>query len=271
MYSPVAGTVLNAGNGQTLSVTFVPTDTANFATVNATTTINVVNSTISSRKIFYNDSTWDGNLTAINTQDDAAIATDKQALLPGTVGSPNKAAFANYTSYSKGINGIMIDVSKLPNGGSGITANDFVFRVGNTLTPGGWSAPNVSPTIQVQLGAGVGGSDRIEITFPDYNPVTGLGIAKEWLQVTVNADTNTGLAANDVFYFGNAIGEAGNNPANANVDVNDELLARNNQTPTAAITNAYDYDRNGIVDLNDDVLAHSNLTGFVTALKLISV
>jgi hypothetical protein len=261
--------VLNAGNGQTLNVTFVPTDTANYATVNATTTINVVNSTISARKIFYNNSKWDGNLTAINASDDAAIATDKQALLPGPAGTPNKAAFANYTSYSKGINGIMIDVSKLPNNGSGITANDFVFRVGNTLTPSGWSAPNVSPTIQVRTN--VGGVDRIEITFPDYNPATGLGIAKQWLQVTLLADANTGLAANDVSYFGNAIGEAGNNPANANVDVNDELLARNNQTATATLINAYDYDRNGIVDLNDDTLAHSNMTGFITALKLISV
>jgi hypothetical protein len=34
-----------------------------------------------------------------------------------------------------------------------------------------------------------GGSDRIEITWPD-NP-----IQKEWLEVIVNADTNTGLGA----------------------------------------------------------------------------
>ena len=30
VYSPVAGTVLNAGAAQTLSVTFTPTDTANY-------------------------------------------------------------------------------------------------------------------------------------------------------------------------------------------------------------------------------------------------
>src|SRR4029078_1119655 len=42
VYAPAAGAVLNAGAGQTLSVTFTPTDTASYATTTATTTINVV-------------------------------------------------------------------------------------------------------------------------------------------------------------------------------------------------------------------------------------
>jgi probable HAF family extracellular repeat protein len=41
VYTPPAGTVLRAGNGQTLSVTFTPTDMTDFSTVTATTTINV--------------------------------------------------------------------------------------------------------------------------------------------------------------------------------------------------------------------------------------
>src|SRR5207244_4209053 len=41
IYSPAAGTVLHAGNAQTLSVTFTPTDSANYATAGATTTIDV--------------------------------------------------------------------------------------------------------------------------------------------------------------------------------------------------------------------------------------
>jgi hypothetical protein len=40
-YSPAAGTKLNAGNGQTLSVTFTPTDAANYASATKTATINV--------------------------------------------------------------------------------------------------------------------------------------------------------------------------------------------------------------------------------------
>jgi hypothetical protein len=41
VYSPSAGTVLSAGNGQTLSVTFTPTDTNNLTIAPASTTINV--------------------------------------------------------------------------------------------------------------------------------------------------------------------------------------------------------------------------------------
>ena len=40
-YTPAAGTVLNAGNNQTLSVAFAPTDTADYTTASATATINV--------------------------------------------------------------------------------------------------------------------------------------------------------------------------------------------------------------------------------------
>jgi uncharacterized protein YaiE (UPF0345 family) len=40
-YTPAAGTVLNAGAGQTLQVNFVPTDSVNYTTVSATTTITV--------------------------------------------------------------------------------------------------------------------------------------------------------------------------------------------------------------------------------------
>ena len=50
---------------------------------------------------------------------------------------------------------------------------------------------------------GTGGSDRVTIIWDDN------AIEKQWLQVTVKATDNTGLVADDVFYFGNAVGEAG--------------------------------------------------------------
>ena len=40
-YSPLVGTILNAGAGQTLSVSFTPTDTSDYTTATATATINV--------------------------------------------------------------------------------------------------------------------------------------------------------------------------------------------------------------------------------------
>src|SRR5205085_8629863 len=45
VYTPSAGTVLNAGLGQTLSVTLTPTDGANYTTATATVTIDVAKAT----------------------------------------------------------------------------------------------------------------------------------------------------------------------------------------------------------------------------------
>ena len=44
-YSPAAGTVLEAGNGQTLSVTFTPTDTTDYTDATDSTTIDVAQAT----------------------------------------------------------------------------------------------------------------------------------------------------------------------------------------------------------------------------------
>src|SRR5207248_11258177 len=131
------------------------------------------------RFVFYNHSAFDGNNPSINSQDDNAIATDKQALLPG-----GTATFANYTSYSNGINGIMVDVASLA---GSPTASDFSFRVGNTNTPASWTTAPAPSKVVARPGAGAGGSTRIEITWPDG------AIKNEWLQVTVKADAATGL------------------------------------------------------------------------------
>src|SRR5437773_12540530 len=45
VYNPTAGTVLNPVSGQTLSVTFTPTDTTNYNNASKTVTINVLYST----------------------------------------------------------------------------------------------------------------------------------------------------------------------------------------------------------------------------------
>ena len=44
-YTPAAGTVLGAGNNQTLSVAFTPTDSTDYTTASATATINVLQAT----------------------------------------------------------------------------------------------------------------------------------------------------------------------------------------------------------------------------------
>lgn len=234
-------------------------------------------SAVVGRHLFYNDSgtsaplRYDGNNPAINANDDLAIASNKSALLPGM----GAATFANLSSYSKGINGIMIDIS----GGHGtITAADFVFRVGNNNTPSTWAAAPAPNSISVRAGAGVGGSDRVTLTWANG------AIAKKWLEVIVLANANTGLpqkpgypvGEGDVFFFGSAVADtgAGNTATQANVSVTDELGARNNPVSifnNVSITNIYDFNRDAKVNGTDALLSRNNVTSIGNVTRFITI
>ncbi len=199
-------------------------------------------STPVSRHIFYNNSFFDGDNAAINASDDAAIDTSKSAYLPGA----GSGSFANSTPYTKGINGIMVD---LLGGGThtSITAADFVFKVGNNNTPGSWAAAPAPTAVSVRTGAGALGSDRVEITWADG------AITNTWLEVQVLANANTGLAdigsgIGDVFFFGNTVADSNNLIADL-ADVFPVFLVAHPALP--AVTYIYDYTKRGAVDLGD--------------------
>jgi hypothetical protein len=219
-----------------------------------------VSSSIQGRQIFYNDSYYDGYNSAANASDDSAIATDKSALLPGGV-----ASFANYTSYNKGINGIMVDVAGLA---GTPTTSDFAFKVGNSDTPSSWSNAARPSSISVRSGAGLNGSDRVTILWYDGS------IQDKWLQVTVKATAITALKSDDVFYFGNAIGESGESTVSARVDAGDVAGTRQDPHKTfanpAGITNTHDYNRDHRVTTADEIIARMNVTTILTDLRLIS-
>ncbi|HUT12621.1 MAG TPA: dockerin type I domain-containing protein, partial [Thermoguttaceae bacterium] len=168
------------------------------------------------------------------------------------------------TSYHRGINGIMVDVADAP---GAITAGDFLFHVGNQTDPSNWAEAPTPQSVEVRPGAGVGGSDRVTIVWADH------AIENQWLQVSVRADT-LGLATDDVFYFGHALAESGNQPADAQVTTVDLLLARNNPRSflnPAEVDFAYDYNRDGRVNSTDVLLARNNQTNFLSALRLIDL
>ncbi len=170
--------------------TFVPTFGDATAIFYDTISPAVVN-----RHIFYNHSYFDGNDAAANANDDSAIDTSKQALLPGQT-----ASFANYTSYSRGINGIMVDLANMPV--TSLAATDFVFMVGDGAAA--WDVAPSPTSVTVRPGAGSYGRDRVTIIWADGD------IAGGWLEVPVLSDANgghAGLAEDDVFYFGNLPGE----------------------------------------------------------------
>ncbi len=214
------------------------------------------------RHIFYNASKFDGDNPAANRQDDAAIAPDKAALMPGQT-----ATLANYTNYSCGINGIIIDVREMPQQVL-LVADDFRFRVGNDENPMNWAAAPPPSTIAVRPGEGADGSDRVTILWDDNV------IQRQWLQVTVLPTARTGLAEADVFYFGNAIGESGNSAADARVDAKDMLAvreARQTVVGPAPIDSNFDFNRDGRVDDADLAIVRSHQTHFLNVLKLIAV
>ena len=207
---------------------------------------------VTSRRVFYKGSSFDTG----PTPHDSAIATDKSPLMPGDM-----ASAANYTSYDRGLNGLMVDLNGTV---SGLTAADFTFQTGNDDTAGNWTPVTATPAITVRPGEGAGGATRVEITFADG------AIRNTWLQVTVHLGSHTDLANDDVFCFGNAVGEAGDSPDDARVDAIDALTARAGATASAMITNPCDFNRDGVVNGEDEAIARANVTYFLNQLPLIA-
>lgn len=195
-------------------------------------------SLVTDRYIFYNNSSWDGNDPSANAADDLAIAPDKTALLSGQT-----ATFANYTSYNRGINGIMIDILGLP----GVpAASDFDFLIGDGST---WTSGPAPSSISVRSGAGTGGSDRITVTWSDAE------IVNQWLSISVLPTIATGLTTADIFYFGNLVGDTEGDGIVFSDDLARVLSA---QLEVAAIDDPLDLNRDQIIFANDAGIVAAN-------------
>lgn len=212
---------------------------------------------VTGRRIFYNNSAFD------DTDDDNAIAPDKSALMPGST-----ATFANYTGYSRGINGIMVDIENIKDSDNlnvSNIQNYFNFKVGNSNSTLSWaSAPLPSSVTVHELDSS---TIRVKLIWPDGT------IKKQWLEVRVLANQFTGLSRQDVFYFGNAVGECGNSSTDAKVNAFDMLLVRDNPRTflyPADITFPYDFNRDERVNATDMLIARNNPTHILTALQLIT-
>ena len=212
--------------------------------------ISFVASTVRGQDLFYAGSShFDTTGTAaapLPFSDDNAIATDKSAYIPGS----GTATAANVSSYSQGINGIMIDLS----GAHGtITANDFVFKIGNNNTPSSWATAPAPVSVTVRAGAGVNGSDRIELIWANG------AIKHDWLEVQMLANTDTKLTAPYTFFFGSAAGDdLVGETTTAFTNSTDDIGARNHPGSAVPITNIYDYDKDGFVNSSDQLVARSN-------------
>jgi len=201
------------------------------------------------RHVFYNDSEHDGNNPAADAADDAAIDPTKAALLPGQA-----AGSANTTGYSKGVNGVMVDIAGLPLPAS-LLATDFEIRAGADGDPALWPVAAGPTDIAVREGAGTDGSHRVTLIWPNGS------FTNTWVQVTVKATSNTGAVVDDVFYFGNVPGDS---DGNRTVDITDFNTLASNFDPSGAnpgnSLSMGDFDLDGDIDITDFNTLASNFS-----------
>ena len=212
-----------------------------------------MNQSVLGRHVFYNNSAFDENNTGANVQDDAAIDSGKAALRPG-----GSATFSNYTSYSKGLNGIVFDLSWT---GGNLTAEDLVLRVGNQIAGSQTSPEDNDPTLwkvpatpAISVRDRPGGSKRVTLTWDDYDKDEPTNLARaagnRWLRVAVLNTTRTGLPGQDVFYFGNLIGDTGNNSTGVYATLAEDYSATRNAVDTDPVAedvlDRYDHNRDGL-------------------------
>ncbi len=242
-------------------VTFGSKENTN-ASVRPILILELTPASIVNRQVFYNNATGT-NLSSAGAATNA-IDTSKSALrTPGAA-----STFANYTNYSRGLNGMIVDINSLPatTTDSQILASlqfaqwNGIEAVGFTALPGA-----ATPTATIFPGSGLGGSARVKITFPDN------ALQNIWLRVTVVENASTALASNDVFYFGNVIGELnfGNTSTRLRVNGQDTNQILLNQSPTAnsaTVTNIFDLNRDGRVNGQDtNILLTNQQAGGIVA------
>lgn len=217
-------------------------DNVNFGNTSGTIPAAVVG-----RSVFYNNSSFDGYDVAANLQDDNALASNKTALR-----QVDSATLANVTSYDKGINGVMVDIARL---NAPLAADDFEFQAGSRSFPQVWGAAPAPVSISQRPSGQPDGSTRVTIIWADG------AIRNQWLQVTVKANADTGLGSNDVFYFGNLVGDtvAPEGGTVTRINIRDVFATRAARRRGAApVTSPADHNRDGRVNAVDEAIVRGN-------------
>ncbi|MBX3733469.1 MAG: PQQ-dependent sugar dehydrogenase [Verrucomicrobiae bacterium] len=195
---------------------------------------------IVARHLFYNASAFDGDDPSPNAADDRAIAINKEVLFAG-----RPSTLGNISSYPRGINGLMLDIWRLP---ALPLASDIRVRVGNDDRPAGWAAGPAPSSITLRRAAGVAGSDRVTLLWPDGS------ISDRWVEVSLLPSPRTGIQSADTFYIGSSPGDTLDDFASPGVTSNDLIRVRMNPRSAlnpAPITSPFDINRDRRVDSLD--------------------
>ena len=208
---------------------------------------------ITGRHLIYGQSVF-------NTSDLASQAPDKVALLPGAT-----PGFQNVSSYVLGINGLAVDVSRLPPTGTPSWQSLFRLRVSaGAASPAdpkdasSWApAPNPSA---IFIHRGVPDGDRILLLWPSG------AIQNQWLEVTVLPGSFTGITEPDVFYFGSLVGETGDAAGPLRVSALDLATTRRAlNAQQQDLSSRVDFNRDGRVNAIDLAAVKRNLNTALAA------
>ncbi len=223
---------------------------------------------IINRRVFYNNTNnfgTGGSNNAPSVNPINAIDMTKEALLPGQTSS-----MLNYTNYSRGLNGIVIDVRGMSAENAALlNAGSFEFASWDSFLSATPNFVPIAPTVVVStfIGGGQNGSTRIKLTFVDRE------IENEWLRVTMRANGITRLPADDVFYFGNARFDVTPTAAES-VTVNafdvNRVRAAISTSNTGLVSNIFDVDRSGAINAFDVNAIRSVLANTSTLLRMFS-
>jgi uncharacterized repeat protein (TIGR01451 family) len=200
---------------------------------------------VADSRLFYNNSSFDGNNPAGNAADANAIDASKVLLAIGQA-----ATFANISGYTKGINGVTFVVNNLPADGANLTPADFAVRLGTTNNINSWAA-GPAPSVTVLANSAPGGGDRVLLTFADNV------IQDTYAAFQILASANTGLAAAHTAIFGNVRGETGASFQGQGVFFGrgaEDLQAMAQPGvlfQPAAVTSATDINKSGLTDAFD--------------------
>ncbi|MEQ1826241.1 MAG: S8 family serine peptidase [Pirellula sp.] len=200
------GNLVNNGNG-TWSWTMIPSSrlTNQLVTITASDEDGGMSTTsftvdawvaVANRQVLYRGSAFE-SIGGI----DAALETTK-SLLRATSTSQS-TSIDNIVNWERGINAVVLDVAGLVS--NTLTASDFSFRVApvgasGQVTPNTWLNAPIPASINVIPGT----SSTPARVFLDW-PAN--AIMNTWLQIIVNANSNTGLLNREVFYIGHAMAD----------------------------------------------------------------
>ena len=141
VYTPALATLLNAGAGQTLSVSFTPTDAANYTTNTATATINVtkatpmINEWPTAAEIAYGDDLSSATLSGGTASVVGSYAYDDSTIVPnaGTYNATITFIPTDAANYNTVAGNVTITINKLAN----VTTQDVTDIAITTATGNG--------------------------------------------------------------------------------------------------------------------------------------